>query len=291
MDKEKFKEQVKSLSEEEKKELFQDLYNSFETFRNSFHTSMEPVYKAVEPLAAAISNFNQSVIEPFIKSESFQNTVNSVLSWFRNIDWQKVSETFEANSKFCDEITEQLESKNIDICILNKFDLSQIAELYIASNQYGLTLADLIEDNIQLFGKFEYEKAQTYLDIIKRRKIQIADNSTGILNINDNFVENLKYSEKNMVELIQLALKEYEKNNISLLEEEKKVLNALKQNRYAKNKDLGKILGYQPQEIEEMCISIRKKFNIDYFDDDNVKRNLLISLAKNVTFEFENLTV
>ncbi|MDD3014319.1 MAG: hypothetical protein PHC34_11505, partial [Candidatus Gastranaerophilales bacterium] len=170
MDKDKFKEQLKLLSDEEKKELFQDIYNSIDAVRNSINTSMEPVYKAMEPLTTAISNFNQSIIEPFIKSEPFQNTVNSILNWFKNIDWQKVSETFEANSKFCDEITQQLEAANIDICILNKFDLSQIAELYIVSNQYGLTFTDLIQDNLQLFDKFEYEKAQIYLNIIKIRK-------------------------------------------------------------------------------------------------------------------------
>jgi len=282
MDKEKFKDLVKTLTDEEKRELFQDLYNSFEAFRNSFNSKMEPVYKAVEPIASAISNFNQTVIEPFIKSESFQNTVNSIMYWLRNIDWQKVSDTFETNSKFCDEINEQLQTRNIDTSILSKFELSQIAELYIASDQNGLTFADMIEDNLQLFNQFDYENAQTYLNIINKRKNQTAGNPLKTLNVNETFVENLKYSEKNITELIGLALRESEKNTVSLLDEEKKVLNTLKQNRYAKDKELARILNYQPHEIEEMCANIRKKFNIDYFDDDNVKRNMLTCLATKI---------
>jgi hypothetical protein len=220
-----------------------------------------------------------------MKSESFQNTVNSILSWFKNIDWLKVSQTLDINSKFCDEIIQQLEAKNIDISLLNEFNLSQIAELYIASNQAGLTFSDLIEDNIQLFGKFESVKAQAYLDIINKRKNQVLENAGTNLNVNEGFVENLKYSENNIAGLIELALKEYEKNNIFLEDKEIRLLNAYKLNKFVQIKDLTKILAYQPKEIEELSAGIRKKFNIDYFDDDNVKRNLLISLAKNIVIK------
>ena len=278
MNKDQLKEQVQSLSTEEKKELFKDIFSSIDTVRNTIYSSMEPIYKAVEPIAEAISNFNQSVIEPF------QSTVNSILSWFKNIDWQKVNETYDANAKFCNEITQQLESKNIDISILQELNLSQAAELYISSNQCGLTFTDLIEDSIQLFDKFEYNKAQLYMNIIIKRKNQTADNTVNLLNIDLSYVENLKYSEKIIAELVELALREYEKNNISLDDEEKKLLNVL-QNRFLDNKELGKILGLQLKEVEESCKKMREKFNIDYFEDDNVKRHLLISLAKRIVIK------
>jgi len=285
MDIEKFKEKIKLLSEAEKKELFQDLYNSIDIVRASIQNSMEPVYKAVEPLASAISNFNQSIIESFIvKSESFQNTINSMLNWFKNIDWQRVRETYEINSKFCDEVLNQLESKNLDSKILNDFNISQIAELYLVSDQCGLTFSDLIEDNMQLFGQFEYNKAQVYLDIIKKRKNQSINNDNS-LNIDEGFVENLKYSEKNIAELVGLALREYEKSDIVLQEEDKKLLNTLKQNKFLKDKELARIFGCSTDEIATLCAKVRKEFNIDYFDDDNVKRSLLVNLAKNITIK------
>ena len=285
MDRDKLKELVKSLSIENKKEMLQEIYNSLDNVRNSIQSSMEPVYKAVEPIAEAVSNFNQSVIEPFIKSESFQNTVNSILSWFRNIDWQKVSETYNLNALFCNEIKEQLQTKNIDTAILSPFNLSQLAELYITSNQCGLMFVDLIEDNIQLFGNFEYEKAQTYLNIITKRKAQSLDNAPKALNIDSSYVENLKYSEKNIRELIELALRDYDKSNISLNDQEKKLLTSLKQNSFLENKDIARILELQLPEVETLCETIRKKLNIDYFEDDNVKRQLLISMAKNITLK------
>jgi hypothetical protein len=285
MDIDKLKEQFKSLSDEDKKEFFKDIHNSIGSIRNSIYNSMEPVYKAMEPIAAAISSFNQSIIDSFIKSESLQNTVNTLLNWFRNIDWQKVSETLNVNSKFCDEVIQQLEANNIDINLIADFDLSQIAELYIALNECGLTFTDLIEDNLQLFNEFKYEKAQIYINIIKKRKKQITENTPKVSYINDSFVENLKYSEKIITELVQLAIREYDKGNITLSEEDKKLLIALKQNRYLTNTELGKILGYQPSEIESICVNTRKLFNIDYFDDDIVKRNLLTCLARNIVIK------
>ncbi|MDD3150446.1 MAG: hypothetical protein PHV68_06390 [Candidatus Gastranaerophilales bacterium] len=216
--------------------------------------------------------------------QKFTNRINfltkPILDWVNTINLNRVFQSLETSFDIIDDIKIQLSERNIDFDVIGNVYISQIVELYLSSKKVGITFADLVEDNLKLFGNFKYSKAVIYLNRLDSRKSKIINKDTEFPSINNKLCEDLKYTEKELDNFIKIALKEYKDGNIIIKDEERALLDCLKQNRYLKNKDIAEKLDYGIRGIESICARIRKKFNIDYIKEKSVKRHLLINLSK-----------
>jgi len=197
-------------------------------------------------------------------------------------DIQRVTDSLHKTYNIFEIAQKELTERNIDIEIIADLEISEFVGLYSLSCKSGLSFADIVEDSLKLFGNVSYEQAVTYLELLNSRKDQIIKNDLKSVNFDDNFNEDLEYSLKYTESQIQKKIKEYTKGEIKLKEEEKNLLRHLKKNKFLSNKDLAEKMKYSERGIEELCAKIRRKFDLDFIEDKNIKRQLLIDLAKKI---------
>jgi len=197
-------------------------------------------------------------------------------------DMQRIADAFHKTYEIIEAAQKELAERNIDIEAIAQLEISELFRLYFLSGKSGLSFVDIIEDSLKLFGNVSYEQSLTYLELLNNRKDQIIKNDLKTANINDNSNENLEYSLKYTESQVAKKLKEYAKGEIKLKEEEKNLLRHLKNNKFLSNKDLAQKMDYSERGIEELCAKIRRKFDLDFIEDKNTKRQLLIDLAQHI---------
>lgn len=233
-----------------------------------------------------------SAIMRIPQSEAYKKFVNNIKiidknlsDWVKSVDWEQISKNIKALSKLTNDIQEQLKERNIDFNTICDLDAIDLIELYSRSYDVGIHFGDMVEDNLKLFKSFEYTNALIYLDIIEKRQNQIAENKQKPTVIDDDNLKKLKYIGVDFENVLKVALIEYENGTIHISDVEKTLLKQLKDNSYLTNKNLAEILGYTDRGIEDICRRIREKFYINDSDDTNIKRKLLITLAKQIKID------
>jgi len=195
-------------------------------------------------------------------------------------DMQRIADSFHKTYEIIEIVQKELAERNIDIEIIAELEIPELFKLYSLSGKSGLSFADIVEDSLKLFGNVSYEQALTYLERLNSRKNQVIKNNLKSVNIDDNSKENLEYSLKYTESQVAKKLKEHSKGEITLKEEEKNLLIYLKNNKFLSNKDLAQKMKYSERGIEELCAKIRRKFDLDFIEDKNTKRQLFIDLAR-----------
>jgi len=254
------------------------------------------------------NNEIQKAIQPFVDIRKAVNSLN-LLGKFNNVlnplgiklfqdleeanktlaagfelanDLQRIADSLQKTYKIIEAVQKELAERNIGTETIAALEIPELFRLYSLSGKYGLSFADIAEDSLKLYGNVSYEQALTYLERLNSRKDQIIKNDLKSVNFDDNSNKNLEYSLKYTESQVINKLKEYAKGEIKLREEEKTLLRYLNKNKFLSNKDLAQKMDYSERGIEELCAKIRRKFDLDFIEDKNAKRQLLIDLAQHI---------
>lgn len=225
-------------------------------------------------------------IESFLRSQemrSLQKQLKQFVHKLNQIDWQKVSDTLKTNADISENILAELERKQIDSSVLDDISFPEMLELYVLSTQQNLPFGELIEDSLDLFKKVDYDASKTYLRLLdKRRDRTIYDLKA---QLPADVLVKLKTDDAYTKDLFQVAVKHFEEGKISLSETERRILKALKKNRWLTNEKLSKEVHYSERTVEAHCAKIRERFGLDDLKDKNSKRLVVIELAQVLTLD------
>ena len=215
--------------------------------------------------------------------KAFEKQVNAFVHKLNQIDWQKAEEHFKINADISENILAELERKQIDSSLLDDITFSEMLELYVLSAQQNLPFGELLEDSLDLFKKMDYDASKTYLSLLdKRRDRTIYDLKA---QLPADLLEKLKTPDAYINGLFEAAVKNYTEGKISLSETERKILQALKKDRWLTNEKLSKEVHYSKRTVEAKCANIRERFGLDYLTDKNSKRLAVIYLAQLLTLD------
>jgi DNA-binding CsgD family transcriptional regulator len=215
---------------------------------------------------------------------AFEKQVNAFVHKLHQIDWQKVSDTLKTNADISENILAELERKQIDRSVLDDISFPEMLELYVLSTQQNLPFGELLEDNLDLFKKVDYDASKTYLRLLKKRSARTIEDLKEVKLPADVLVK-LKTDDAYIKDLFQVAVKHFEEGKISLSDTERKILKALKKNRWLTNEKLSKEVHYSERTVEAHCAKIRERFGLDYLTDKNSKRLVVIDLAQVLTLD------
>lgn len=251
------------------------------------------IQKAIQPFVdfrKAVNSLNWLPKFNNIFYPSYLKQTNSLVEFNKKLaagfaftnDLQRITDTLHRTYKIIEAVQKELSERNIDVETIAELEIPELFRLYSLSDKSGLSFADIVEDSLKLFGNVSYEQAVTYLELLNSRKDQIIKNDLKSINLNDNSNEDLDYSLKYTESQVVKKLKEHSKGEIKLKEEEKNLLRHLKNNKFLSNKDLALKMDYSERGIEELCAKIRRKFDLDFIEHKNTKRQLLIALAQHI---------
>ena len=216
--------------------------------------------------------------------KAFEKQVNAFVHKLNQIDWQKAEEHFKINADISESILAELDRKQIDSSVLDGISFPEVLELYVLSTQQNLPFGELLEDSLDLFKKVNYDASKTYLRVLKKRSTRTIEDLKEVKLPADVLVK-LKTHDAYIKELFQVAVQNYTEGKISLPETERKILKALKKNRWLTNKALAEQLNYSERTIEANCSKIRERFGLDDLKDKNSKRRIVIDLAQFLTLD------
>lgn len=244
---------------------------------------LEEIFKPL-PILSWQNKLNNIINPEYLKPFRDFEEVNKTLAAGFELtnDLKRINDSLQKTYKTIKAAQKELNERNIDIEIIADLEISELFKLYSLSGKSGLSFADIVEDSLKLFGNVSYEQAVTYLELLNSRKDQIIKNDLKSINLNDNSNEDLDYSLKYTESQVVKKLKEHSKGEIKLKEEEKNLLRHLKNNKFLSNKDLALKMDYSERGIEELCAKIRRKFDLDFIEHKNTKRQLLIALAQHI---------
>lgn len=210
---------------------------------------------------------------------NFKTGMKKLRTKINETNWYELIENFQTNSQIADNIEKELKERQIDMSVMEEINISQALELYVKATEQNLTFVDLVEDNLNLFGKFEYNNAIKYLIMLAKRK----DRTVKDLQVDSvklNILEKLDKYDKEVQEYIKTSVSKYNCGEIKFNDIEKTILKKLKNNIFLKNKKIAKDCNFSERCIENNCANIREKFGLDFLSDKNDKRLSLIFLAQ-----------
>lgn len=222
--------------------------------------------------------FNPSSLNQFQAFNEVNKNLAAGFELTKNL--QRITDSIDKTYKIIEAVQKELNERNIDIEIIVELEIVELFKLYSLSGKSGLSFADIVEDSLKLFGNVSYQQAVKYLELLNSRKVQIIKTDLKFENFDDISDEDLEYSEKYTESQVVKKLKEHAKAEIKLKEEEKNLLRCFKNNKFLSNKELAQRMKYSERGIEELCAKIRRKFDLDFLEERNTKRQLLIALAR-----------
>lgn len=215
--------------------------------------------------------------------KAFEKQANAFVHKLNQIDWQNAEEHFKINADISESILAELDRKQIDSLVLDGISFPEVVELYVLSTQQNLPFGELLQDSLDLFKKVDYDASKTYLRLLDKRSTRTMDDLKAQLPAD--VLVKLKTHDAYIKDLFQVAVKHFEEGKISLSETERRILKALKKNRWLTNEKLSKEVHYSERTVEAHCAKIRERFGLDDLKDKNSKRLVVIELAQVLTLD------
>lgn len=238
---------------------------------------------------SAIDTFMNNVcnaVISIIESEPMQKILDAIekfengsIKIGNNINIEELIKNFTINSKIVDDIVLELNERNIDDSIMQGIEVEQAITLYLLAMQQNITFVDLIEANLTLFGKFEYENAKKYLFTIRKAPYK---KHNVIQYVNPKFISDIEDLGIDVENEIIDSINKFNEQSLELKPNEKNIILAIQKNKLVTNEALAEKFNYSVRQVETICANIRAKLNLDFLEGKNNKRLLLILLAENI---------